>query len=158
MEKAVHVITASKSLRYLLLALTVISMAWASDALTTSLMTFCTISAHFLGIVVIVLLVLAGVVYIGGLVLGAETKKRATVWAKVMLVGALIGMLIYVITPPAVIAILGPAAATCSLPSGTPSTSTCSLSCYMQCSDRGRNPTCGPGPYCSASSCDCVCS
>ena len=45
------------------------------------------------------LIVSAGVIYASGQLLGAETRARASVWATAMLIGALIGLLIVVITP-----------------------------------------------------------
>ncbi len=49
--------------------------------------------------VIFLLIVAAAVVYAGGQLLGAETRARATVWATSMFMGALIGVLIYVIVP-----------------------------------------------------------
>ncbi len=49
--------------------------------------------------VIFLLIVAAAVVYAGGQLLGAETRARATVWATSMFMGALIGVLIYVVVP-----------------------------------------------------------
>ncbi|MEM4272078.1 MAG: hypothetical protein QXH30_00655 [Candidatus Bilamarchaeaceae archaeon] len=49
--------------------------------------------------VIFLLIVAAAIVYAGGQLLGAETRARATVWATSMFMGALIGVLIYVIVP-----------------------------------------------------------
>jgi hypothetical protein len=57
---------------------------------------------QFLGIAVMVLIVFAGAIYAIGQILGAETRARAAVWATAMLTGAIIGIIIYVITPPLV--------------------------------------------------------
>ena len=53
-----------------------------------------------LGAVIFVLIVLAAVVYAAGQVMGAETRARASVWATSMIVGAVIGIIIYVLVPP----------------------------------------------------------
>lgn len=50
-------------------------------------------------IVVLLMIILAGIVYAGGQLLGAETRARANVWATAMLTGALIGLLIVVLAP-----------------------------------------------------------
>ena len=57
--------------------------------------------------VIFLLIVAAAVVYAGGQLLGAETRARATVWATSMFIGALIGVLIYVIVPFVLAAMLG---------------------------------------------------
>lgn len=51
-------------------------------------------------IVSFLLIVMAGVIYAIGQVMGAETRARASVWATAMLIGAIIGILIVVIAPP----------------------------------------------------------
>lgn len=98
--------------RYLLLTVLVInlmSMSFATGGLTSALKTLCSMSQQFLGITVMVLIVLAGVVYAIGQVLGAETRARAAVWATAMLTGAIIGIIIYIVTP-ALVKILAPGA------------------------------------------------
>ncbi|MEM3364506.1 MAG: hypothetical protein QXS93_03285 [Candidatus Micrarchaeia archaeon] len=47
-----------------------------------------------LPIVAIVMIVLAGVVYAAGQVMGAEMRSRASVWATSLLVGAIIGLIL----------------------------------------------------------------
>lgn len=43
----------------------------------------------------------SGVVYVAGQFTGAEMRARAVVWATSMLIGALIGLLIVTVVPPA---------------------------------------------------------
>ncbi|MBD3397499.1 hypothetical protein GF412_00205 [Candidatus Micrarchaeota archaeon] len=50
-------------------------------------------------VVIFLLIVAAAIVYAGGQLLGAETRARASVWATSMFIGALIGVLIYIIVP-----------------------------------------------------------
>jgi hypothetical protein len=70
------------------------------------MITLCSISQTFLGAAVMVLIVLAGVTYAIGQILGAETRARATVWATAMLTGAIIGAIIYIVAPTIINALL----------------------------------------------------
>ncbi|MBD3397500.1 hypothetical protein GF412_00210 [Candidatus Micrarchaeota archaeon] len=58
-------------------------------------------------VVIFLLIVAAAIVYAGGQLLGAETRARASVWATSMFIGALIGVLIYVIMPMILNAMMG---------------------------------------------------
>ena len=51
------------------------------------------------------MVVIAGVIYAAGQVMGAETRARANVWATAALTGALIGLLIFAIAPSILAAI-----------------------------------------------------
>ena len=93
-----------KYLALFVLAINFLSLAYAADTeqpqgLTKALTQLCTISQQFLGLTVMVLIVLAGTIYAIGQILGAETRARAAVWATAMLTGAVIGVLIYILTP-----------------------------------------------------------
>lgn len=97
--------------KYLLLTILVINLvtvanATASTNITSALKSLCQLSQVFLGAAVMVLIVLAGVTYAIGQVLGAETRARATVWATAMITGALIGAIIYIVTPAIMSALL----------------------------------------------------
>ena len=86
--------------KYLVLAILVLNIVPAVHAsIQSGLMSLCTMSQMLLGVVVMVLIVLAGVIYAAGQVLGAETRARAAVWATAMLTGAVIGAVIYLVTP-----------------------------------------------------------
>ena len=52
-----------------------------------------------LPVAAMLMIVIAGVIYAAGQVMGAETRARANVWATAALTGALIGILIYAIAP-----------------------------------------------------------
>ena len=52
-----------------------------------------------LAVVVFVLIVVAAIIYAAGQVMGAETRARASVWATSMIIGAVIGIIIYVLVP-----------------------------------------------------------
>ena len=52
-----------------------------------------------LPVAAMLMIVIAGVIYAAGQVMGAETRARANVWATAALTGALIGILIYAVAP-----------------------------------------------------------
>jgi len=52
-----------------------------------------------LPVAAMLMIVLAGVIYAAGQMMGAETRARANVWATAALTGALIAVLIYAIAP-----------------------------------------------------------
>ena len=54
---------------------------------------------QLLAVVVFVLIVVAAIIYAAGQVMGAETRARASVWATSMIVGAVIGIVIYLLVP-----------------------------------------------------------
>ncbi len=69
------------------------------SALSNALTSLCSDIKGLIPIVSFLMIVSAGVIYAAGQLLGAETRARASVWATAMLVGAVIGLLIVVITP-----------------------------------------------------------
>ncbi len=75
--------------------------------LSTALGSLCSGVRSIIPIVAFLLIVCAGVIYAAGQLLGAETRARASVWATAMLVGAIIGLLIVVITPSILAAMYG---------------------------------------------------
>ena len=56
-------------------------------------------------VVAMLMIVLAGVIYAAGQMMGAETRARANVWATAALTGALIAILIVVVAQPVLDAI-----------------------------------------------------
>jgi len=76
-------------------------------ALSTSLDKFCGDLKGIMGVVVMLMIIGAAVVYAGGQIMGAETRARANVWATAMLTGSLIGLLIYAIAPAVLSGIAG---------------------------------------------------
>jgi hypothetical protein len=92
-------------------ALNLVSLSYAdassaSSPLSSALKELCLMSQIFLGAAAMILIVLAGTTYAIGQVLGAETRARAAVWATAMLTGAVIGAVIYIVTPVIVRALL----------------------------------------------------
>lgn len=88
-----------KYLVLVVLVLNLLTVVSASSGLKSALKELCLMSQTFLGIAVLLLVVLAGTVYAIGQIMGAETRARASVWATAMLTGALIGAIIYIVTP-----------------------------------------------------------
>ena len=71
----------------------------ATDSVSAGLCELYNLVKSVLVIVIFLLVVTAAIVYAGGQLLGAETRARASVWATSMFIGALIGVLIYIIMP-----------------------------------------------------------
>lgn len=95
--------------KYLLIAVLVFnltSVAFAQTGISNALMSLCNIAKTMLGVGVMLMIILAGMIYALGQILGAETRARATVWATAMLTGAVIGVIIYILTPLIVNALL----------------------------------------------------
>lgn len=75
--------------------------------LSSALLSLCSDIRALIPIVSFLMIVAAAVVYALGQLLGAETRARASVWATAMLIGAVIGILIVVITPNILQALYG---------------------------------------------------
>jgi hypothetical protein len=99
--------TIGKYLILTILVLNLFSVSYATAGLSNALKALCSMSQQFLGIAVMILIVLAGTIYAVGQILGAETRARAAVWATAMLTGAIIGVIIYIVTP-AIVKLLVP--------------------------------------------------
>jgi hypothetical protein len=67
----------------------------------------CSDLMQLLPVVSMLMVVVAGIIYAAGQVMGAETRARANVWATAALIGALIGVLIFAIAPAVLSAIYG---------------------------------------------------
>jgi len=76
-------------------------------ALTCAMSDLCNALNTMLPVAAMLMLVMAGVIYASGQMMGAETRARANVWATACLTGALIGILIVVISPPILASVLG---------------------------------------------------
>ena len=71
-------------------------LSTVSDALSS----LCAAVTSLLPVAAMLMIVIAGVIYAAGQMMGAETRARANVWATAALVGAIIAILIVVIAPP----------------------------------------------------------
>lgn len=95
--------------KYLLLTvlvLNLLSVSFASAQIQSSLSDLCEASRVFLGGAIMIMILLAGATYALGQVLGAETRARASVWATAMMTGAIMGAIIYLLTPILINALL----------------------------------------------------
>ncbi|MGC8923919.1 MAG: hypothetical protein ACP5KJ_01855 [Candidatus Micrarchaeia archaeon] len=66
----------------------------SSSNLKAQLNNICKDLVTILPVVALVMIVLAGLVYAAGQVMGAEMRSRASVWATSLLVGAIIGLIL----------------------------------------------------------------
>jgi len=78
-----------------------------------SMSDLCTGLKTMLPVAAMLMIILAGVIYAAGQMMGAETRARANVWATACLTGALIAILIVVIAPAVLGSINGGATLTC---------------------------------------------
>ena len=86
----------------ILVLLVAASLAFATSQLTTvqsAVGDLCTGLKSMLPIAAMLMIILAGVIYAAGQMMGAETRARANVWATAALTGALIAILIAVVAP-----------------------------------------------------------
>ncbi len=65
----------------------------------------CSGLTQMLPVVAMLMIILAGVIYAAGQMMGAETRARTNVWATAALIGALMAILIAVVAPPVLNAI-----------------------------------------------------
>ena len=104
----------------LVFGLLAVGLGVASPSTTTIESGICQLyhlTTSLLAAVVFVLVVLAAIVYAAGQVMGAETRARASVWATSMIIGAVLGIVIYVILPVIINAMWGSAITACDVPS-----------------------------------------
>jgi hypothetical protein len=79
-----------------------VSLSFAASPLSvvqSAIADLCKGLACMLPVAAMLMLILAGVIYAAGQMMGAETRARANVWATAALTGALIAILIAVIAP-----------------------------------------------------------
>ena len=69
------------------------------SSVTAAVSALCCGLTSLLPVAAMLMIVIAGVIYAAGQVMGAETRARANVWATAALTGALIGILIYAVAP-----------------------------------------------------------
>ena len=105
MQKIIEKILANtRTVKVVLLGVLFVSLfatsGFALSTLQRQLSSICVTAKGILGVGIMLMIILAGVIYAVGQVMGAETRARATVWGTAMLLGALIAAIIYVIVPP----------------------------------------------------------
>ena len=79
------------------------------SGLTQGVKDLCTGLKSMLPVAAMLMIILAGVIYASGQMMGAETRARTNVWATAALTGALMAILIAVVAPPVLTAINGTA-------------------------------------------------
>ena len=75
--------------------------------LTSAVSALCQGLTSMLPVAAMLMIVVAGVIYAAGQVMGAETRARANVWATAALTGALVGIMIYAVAPSVLQVIYG---------------------------------------------------
>jgi len=86
----------------ILVLLAAFSLAFAASGLSNvaqAVNDLCVGLKSMLPIAAMLMIILAGVIYAAGQMMGAETRARANVWATAALTGALIAILIAVVAP-----------------------------------------------------------
>mgnify|MGYP001568189522 CR=1 FL=1 len=97
----------------ILMLLVSVSVTFAqSGNIISAIQDLCKTAKGLLGAAAMVLIVLAAITYAIGQVMGAETRARAAVWATSMMIGAVIGMVIYLILPGVIAVLFGSELAT----------------------------------------------
>jgi len=87
---------------FVVLAVMMASVFAVTSMLTTvnqAMTDLCKGLTQMLPVAAMLMIILAGVIYAAGQMMGAETRARANVWATAALTGALIAILIAVIAP-----------------------------------------------------------
>ena len=101
------------------LALAVVIVSAQSTSMLTSVFSaidsLCQGLTQVLPVAAMLMIILAGVIYAAGQMMGAETRARANVWATACLTGALIAILIVVVAPPVLNAIYCPSGGSCNV-------------------------------------------
>jgi hypothetical protein len=82
------------------------------SGMQAAIVDLCKALACMLPVAAMLMIILAGVIYATGQMMGAETRARANVWATAALTGALIAILIAVIAPAVLSQIYDPASTT----------------------------------------------
>ena len=87
---------------FVVLAVMMASVFAVSSVLGTvkdAMSSLCAGLTQLLPVAAMLMIILAGVIYAAGQMMGAETRARANVWATAALTGALIAILIAVVAP-----------------------------------------------------------
>ena len=91
----------------LLAAVGMVSAGPLLGNLSTAISDLCAELQALLPVVAMLMVIVAGVIYASGQIMGAETRARANVWATAALTGALIALLIWAIAPGVLSALYG---------------------------------------------------
>jgi hypothetical protein len=91
-------------------------LSFAPDTanITQALTSLRDIVCQFFGALIMVCIVLAAIAYAAGNVMGAEAGARAKVWATNLIIGAAIGVVLYIVAPLVLGALSGKSLTGCS--------------------------------------------
>ena len=107
-----------RKLGILVVLAVLVSSAFATvsglSQVTSAMVELCGGLKTMLPVAAMLMIILAGVIYAAGQMMGAETRARANVWATACLTGALIAILITVVAPAVLSTINGGAALQCT--------------------------------------------
>ncbi len=99
--------------RVFLIVLFVSVVSFATTKVTQALDTLKDIVCQFFGALITVCIVLAAIAYAAGNVMGAEAGARAKVWATNLIIGAAIGVVLYIVAPVVLGALSGASVSGC---------------------------------------------
>lgn len=88
----------NRNMLFVMAVMLIANMVFA-QALSEQLNSIMTQIQNIVPVVALVMIVLAGLVYAAGQVMGAEMRSRANVWATSLLVGAIIGLVLAASAP-----------------------------------------------------------
>ena len=138
-----------------LVSLLPLAFAAPLNTVVSAVSSLCLGLTSLLPIAAMLAVVLGGVIYAAGQMMGAETRARANVWATAALVGALFAVLIAVIAPAALSSIYG-SSLSCTATGGG-SLSACSTSTTFSSACACGSNTCS-GSTGQQRCCSCSCS
>jgi hypothetical protein len=94
------------------------SVSGILSAVSSAINSLCEGLTSLLPVAAMLMTIIAGVIYASGQVMGAETRARANVWATACMTGALMAVLIAVVTPAVLGTIYYGSTITCTGASG----------------------------------------
>ena len=115
----------------------------------------CSLFTSILPIVVVIGIVLSGITFAAGQVMGAETRARANVWATNLLIGSLIAGVITVLAPSFVENMTGFTLSNCKAAAGGGFCSQGYFPCGDHCCAQGE--TCYDGQCYNCGDDECIC-
>ena len=92
----------------LVLAASVFAATSLLTSVTSAMSALCSGLTQMLPVAAMLMVILAGVIYASGQMMGAETRARTNVWATAALTGALMAILIAVVAPSVIQTIYSP--------------------------------------------------
>ena len=148
--------------------LALVSAAFAASGISglsqvsSAMSALCVGLTQMLPVAGMLMIILSGVIYASGQMMGAETRARANTWATAAVTGAMMAILISVISPSVIGAVYGSEVSCTSTPSSSTPSSCLNDKGVVVCSyDSGTQQCCCSGAsdaYCKAKGQGCTCS